>query len=307
MSEPAILSVRVRVPAKINLYLGVGRARRDGFHEIATIFHAVDVMDEVLARAATPLSVSVHGHDADRVPTDSRNLAWRAASLLAQRLEIAPQAALEITKAIPVAGGMAGGSADAAAALIACSQLWGTSTTRADLAGMAAELGSDVAFGLTGGTALGTGRGEVLSPVLTTGTLHWALAFSDGGISAADAYRELDRLRASGAVSTDSDPAVPDGMLEALRSGDAEAVGAHMHNDLQAAALALMPSLHDTLAAGLAAGALSGIVSGSGPTCAFLAPNGPAAAQIASALASSGTCRDTRVTTGPVVGARVMR
>ncbi|SOD70326.1 4-diphosphocytidyl-2-C-methyl-D-erythritol kinase [Jatrophihabitans sp. GAS493] len=307
MSDAALLSVRVRVPAKINLYLGVGPVRPDGFHEIVTIFHAVDLVDEVLARVAGGLSVSVLGDEAHRVPTDSRNLAWKAAALLAERCELPPQAALEITKSIPVGGGMAGGSADAAAALIACARLWDTGSSRAELVELAGELGSDVAFGLTGGTALGTGRGEVLSPVMTVGTFHWALALADAEISAAAAYRELDRLRADGATGSTPEPAVPEPMLEALRSGDATLLAQHMHNDLEPAALALMPELTTTLAAGREAGALAAIVSGSGPTCAFLAPSGPAAAELAAALGASGTCRSAKVTTGPVLGARVMR
>ncbi|SDI98592.1 4-diphosphocytidyl-2-C-methyl-D-erythritol kinase [Frankineae bacterium MT45] len=307
VSDAALLSVRVRVPAKINLYLGVGDVREDGFHEIVTIFHAVDLADEVLARVAGGLSVSVQGDEAHRVPEDSRNLAWKAAAMLAQRCELPPQAAIEITKSIPVGGGMAGGSADAAAALIACAQLWDTGSSRAELGELAGELGSDVAFGLTGGTALGTGRGEVLSPVMTVGTFHWALALADAEISAAAAYRELDRLRDEQLVASVNEPAVPELMLEALRSGDATLLAEHMHNDLEPAAISLMPELQATLDAGWAAGALTGIVSGSGPTCAFLAPTGPAAAEIAAALAASGTCHSTKITTGPVVGARVMR
>ncbi len=209
---------------------------------------------------------------------------------------------LEIEKQIPVAGGMAGGSADAAAALLACAMLWKTGTGRTALAEIAAELGSDVPFPLTGGTALGVGRGEQLSPILTTGTMHWVFAIADFGISAGDAYRELDRLRAASEAPR---PAGEVGeLLDALRAGDAVRVGAALVNDLQPACFSLAPSLRATLDAGLDRGALGAIVSGSGPTCAFLVSGEDAAADLGSALMRAKVCRDVLAANGPVPGAR---
>jgi 4-diphosphocytidyl-2-C-methyl-D-erythritol kinase len=296
-------AVRVRVPAKVNLHLGVGALREDGFHELRTIFQAVDLYDEVVARPADGLEIAVAGPESNEVPADDGNLAWRAASLLAEHAQVAPHVRLEITKTIPVAGGMAGGSADAAAALVACAELWRTGTTRAELGELAATLGSDVAFCLVGGTALGTGRGEVLAPVLSTGTFWWALAFADFGISTPDAYGELDRQR--GAMPSTLHPA--DGLLDALRAGDTMALAHSLTNDLQAAALSLRPALRKTLAAGRDLGALASIVSGSGPTCAFLAEDEEDAQRIGGELAAQGLCREARVVCGPVPGARVVR
>ena len=296
-------AVRVRVPAKVNLHLGVGAPRSDGFHELRTIFQAVDLYDEVVARTADGLEISVTGPEAGDVPADDGNLAWRAASLLAEHAQVAPHVRLEITKSIPVAGGMAGGSADAAAALVACAELWRTGTSRAELSELATVLGSDVAFCLVGGTALGTGRGEVLAPVLSTGTFWWALAFAEFGISTPEAYGELDRQR--GATPSTLHPA--DGLLDALRAGDTMALAHSLTNDLQAAALSLRPALRKTLAAGRDLGALASIVSGSGPTCAFLAEDEEDAQRIAGELAAQGVCRETRVACGPVPGARVVR
>jgi len=292
------------VPAKINLHLGVGALRRDGFHELVTVFQAVDLADEVTARPATGLRVRMSGEGAPDVPSGRQNIAWRAATQLAERAQVPADVLLEITKAIPVAGGMAGGSADAAGTLLACATLWRTGSSKADLLELAASLGSDVAFPLLGGTALGTGRGEVLTPALTTGQFHWVLALASFGISAADAYRELDRQRAA-----DDAPApagAPELLLDALRAGDPHRVGAALSNDLQPAALVLTPALRRTLAAGIELGAIAGLVCGSGPTCAFLCADAPAANRLAASLAAEGVCRTTRVARGPVPGARVV-
>lgn len=296
------MSVTVRVPAKVNLHLGVGPLRPDGYHELITVFHAVNLFDVVRATPATGLSVAVSGEGAADVPTDSGNLAWRAAELVAERAGVDADVRLEISKAIPVAGGMAGGSADGAAALVACAGLWGV--PRAELPELAAQLGSDVAFPLLGGTALGTGRGEVLAPVLSIGTLHWVFALADQGISTPAAYRELDRQRAAGSAAPPSLTADP--MLEALRAGSADRVAAALTNDLEPATLALAPALRRTLKAGRSLGALAGIVSGSGPTCAFLCPEADAAVKLAAALAAEGVCRTTRVAVGPAPGATVV-
>jgi 4-diphosphocytidyl-2-C-methyl-D-erythritol kinase len=296
--------VKVQVPAKVNLHLGVGHVRPDGFHELVTIFQAVSLFDRVTARAGRGLSLVHTGEGANALPLDRTNLAWQAAEALASHEGVRADVRLEVDKQIPVAGGMAGGSADAAGALLACSMLWRTSTPRADLAEIAAELGSDVPFPLTGGTALGTGRGEQLSAVLTTGTLHWVFAMADFGISAASAYRELDRLRAESKAPPAADG--PDELLDALRAGDAVRIGAALVNDLQPACLSLTPPLAQTLEAGLDRGALGGIVSGSGPTCAFLVSGPDAADDLAGALLRADVCRTARTATGPVHGAKMV-
>jgi len=293
--------VRVRVPAKINLYLSVGELRPDGYHDLTTVFHAVDLVDELTIGSAQRHTVRTEGGLG--VPTGAKNLAGAAARLLAKRCGVGGPVAIEISKAIPVAGGMAGGSADAAAALVGCAALWGLDLTRDQLSAIAAELGSDVPFVLTGGTAVGTGRGERLSPVLARTPLHWVLALAESGLSTPAVFAELDRLRAI------ADPPRIGGMqqmLTALSSGDPIQVGAALGNDLQAAAISLQPMLRRTLRAGLAAGALGGVVSGSGPTVAFLCADAAAATQLAAELAGSGTCRTVRVATGPAPGAKLI-
>jgi len=295
-------AVRVRVPAKINLHLGVGAVRPDGFHDLTTVFHAVTLYDEVTVRPAARLQLRVRGEGAGDIPTNADNLAWRAAVLMAEHAGVPAHVSVELDKAIPVAGGMAGGSADAAATLLACSLLWRTATPKTELAELASELGSDVTFPLYGGTALGTGRGEQLSPVLATGEFHWVIALADFGISAGEAYRELDRLRAAGLAPEPL--GAPDQLLDALRAGDTALVAGCLANDLQAAALSLRPSLADVLDEGVRRGALAGIVSGSGPTCVFLCASSAAADDVADGLAASGVCRGTRVAVGPAHGAR---
>lgn len=287
--------IRVAAPAKVNLHLGVGPLRDDGYHELITVFHAVDLLDMLTVRPAGTMRLTVTG-SAGGVPADARNLAWRAAALYAERRG-GPAVEIAIEKAIPVAGGMAGGSADAAATLVACAALCGDTEPLDDLA---AELGSDVVFPLYGGTALGAGRGERIEPTPLATTLHWVFALAAFGIGAGDAYRELDRLRAGTPVLT----ATPDALLAALRSGDLDTIAALLHNDLEPAAVSLRPELQRTLAAGRDAHALAWLVSGSGPTCAFLCADADAAQQVAAAVA--GTCHAVRTATGPAPGVRVV-
>jgi 4-diphosphocytidyl-2-C-methyl-D-erythritol kinase len=289
------------VPAKVNLHLSVGPLRPDGYHELRTVFHAVDLCDEVSATRAAGLSITVSGAGAGDLPVDGRNIAWRAAELLAAATGVEPDVRLALRKSIPVAGGMAGGSADAAATLVACARLWGVT---ADLADLAAQLGADVAFPLLGETAVGTGRGEVLAPVPVRGRLEWVFALAEGGISAGEAYGELDFLRDSDAAPEPIGPA--DALLAALAAGDLARVAGELGNDLEAAALSLRPDLRATLDAGRAAGALAGIVSGSGPTCAFLCAGAAAAEAVARDLRAAGVCRDALVASGPVPGAEVV-
>jgi 4-diphosphocytidyl-2-C-methyl-D-erythritol kinase len=299
-------SVTVRVPGKVNLYLAVGDRRDDGYHELTTVFHAVSLLDEVTVRNADMLSLELAGEGAQSLPTDERNLAWRAAELMADHVGRAPDVAITIEKSIPVEGGMAGGSADAAAVLVAINSLWELGVPRRDLHTLAARLGSDVPFALHGGTALGTGRGEELATVLARSTFHWVLAFADGGLSTPAVFAEVDRLRESADRSLPPALEDPEPVLAALASGDPATLAPLLGNDLQPASLSLDPNLRRTLRAGVDAGALAGIVSGSGPTCAFLCPSSSSAVDIGAELAGAGVCRTVRVASGPVQGARVV-
>ncbi|MFD4942481.1 4-(cytidine 5'-diphospho)-2-C-methyl-D-erythritol kinase [Streptomyces sp. NPDC058409] len=297
------MSVTVRVPAKVNVRLAVGAPRPDGFHDLANVFLAVGLYDEVTVTPADELRITCSGPDAAQVPLDATNLAARAAIALAERHGIAPDVHIHIAKDIPVAGGMAGGSADGAAALLACDALWSTGATRDELLAICAELGSDVPFSLVGGAALGVGRGEQLTAIDVGGTFHWVFAVADGGLSTPAVYGEFDRLTAGTDVP---DPAASAALLDALRTGDATALAGALSNDLQPAALSLRPSLADTLAAGTEAGALAALVSGSGPTTAFLVADAESARKVAEALITSGTCRNARAAVSPAPGATVL-
>jgi len=295
--------VTVRVPGKVNLFLAVGDTRDDGYHELTTVFHAVSLFDEITVRNADVMSLDIMGEGSESLPVDQRNLAWQAAELLAEHVGRTPDVAITIDKSIPVAGGMAGGSADAAAVLVAVNHLWELGVPRRDLHALAAELGSDVPFALHGGTALGTGRGEELATVLARNTFHWVLAFGRDGLSTPKVFGEIDRLREAGDPPRlgDTEP-----LLAALAAGDPAQLAPLLGNELQAAAISLDPALRRTLRAGMEAGALAGIVSGSGPTCAFLCTSAGAAVDVGTELAGAGVCRTVRVASGPVQGARVV-
>src|SRR5690242_11229705 len=333
-------TVTVRVPAKLNLQLAVGPPRADGYHDLVTVFHAVSLFDEITARPAERDGVSVSGEGADRVPEDGDNLALRAvAALRAATAADAGGVHITIAKRIPVAAGLAGGSADAAAALVACNELWGTGLGQPQLLEIAAQVGSDVAFAVLGGTAVGRGRGERLTPALAPATsYHWVLAFADGQLSTPAVYAALDRLRAAeaggpaaeaggpaaeagGPAAESGGPAVTHGaaaehgsaepvldaaLMSALRSGDARQLGRALSNDLQPAALSLFPALRKTLAAGLELGALGALVSGSGPTCVFLAASADRALDLAASLSGAGVCRSVARASGPAPGAAII-
>jgi 4-diphosphocytidyl-2-C-methyl-D-erythritol kinase len=309
-----VTSVTARVPAKINLQLAVGPLRADGYHGLVTIFHAVSLFDEVTVVAAAADSVTVAGEGADQVPADGDNLALRAVRALRETIAgrdgVAPDAggrggaAVAIRKRIPVAGGLAGGSADAAAALVACNALWQAELSQQDLCEVAGRVGSDVAFAVVGGTAVGRGRGEQLTQALVApATYHWVLALADGPLSTPAVYGTLDRLRGDQAVG---EPELSAELMTALRAGDATRLGAALSNDLQAPALAMFPALRKTLAAGREFGALGALVSGSGPTCFFLARDERHAADLAAALASAGVCRSVVQAAGAAHGASVV-
>jgi 4-diphosphocytidyl-2-C-methyl-D-erythritol kinase len=326
-----VTSVTVRVPAKINLQLAVGPLRPDGYHDLVTVFHAVSLFDELTVAPAKADSVSVTGEGEGLVPEDGDNLALRAVRVLrkavAMRSGTADEAsavsaggvAVTIAKRIPVAGGMAGGSADAAAALVACNELWGAGLSADDLCALAGDVGSDVAFAVVGHTAIGRGRGEQLTPVLAAPhAYHWVIALADGHLSTPTVFRELDRQRAAHAAGAQAAgahaagaqegtaPELSTELMAALRAGDPSRLGAALSNDLQEPALTLFPALRKTLEAGAAAGALGALISGSGPTCFFLADGAQHAAELAAALSGTGVCRAVATATGPVSGATVV-
>jgi 4-diphosphocytidyl-2-C-methyl-D-erythritol kinase len=297
-------AVTVRAPAKINLQLSVGLPGADGYHPLATVFHAVSLYDEVTASPlpdGSGVQVEVDGDAAGAVPRDGTNLAVRAARLLAEQTGVPADVRLRIHKEIPVAGGMAGGSADAAATLVACDLLWQTGLARDDLEDLGARLGADVPFGLVGGTAVGSGRGDVLTPALARGEFHWVLAVSADGLSTPAVYAECDRLRGERPVL---EPRISERLMQALGSGNPAAVGRELTNDLQDAALSLRPALRQTLELGEEYAALGAIVSGSGPTVAFLVADSDRALDLTVALSASGLCTAVHRVSGPVHGAR---
>lgn len=299
--------VHVRAPGKINVFFEVGDVQDDGYHDVASAYQAVSLYEDVWAEPSDEFTVAVSGTvDVSGVPEDDRNLALRAARLVAKEAGHTGGVHLDIVKHVPVAGGMGGGSADAAAALVACDALWGAELGTATLLRLAARLGADVPFSLLGGTAIGTGRGDQLSPALAKGRFDWVIVTSDDdGLSTPAVYAHLDELRSRVDVvpavrAPDVDPAV----LQALRAGDATALAERVRNDLQLAALSLRPDLRDALELGEEAGALAGLVSGSGPTLAFLASEPESALELQVSLAASGY-RALHVH-GPVPGARVV-
>ena len=365
-----------RVPAKVNLQLSVGPPGADGYHDLVTVFHALALFDEVTVTSANTDSVVVTGEGARNVPLGPDNLAARAVAALVDAVgpgvRDSPGLAIEIRKRIPVAAGLAGGSADAAGALVACNELWGTGLSHQELSEVAARVGSDVGFALLGGTAVGLGRGDRVTPALAAGTYHWVLAFADGQLSTPAVYAACDRLRAraagpgpagkpasagraapggkapsvglpapgstadpggraapgvtpasgrraapggkaasgkpafAGRPGTVGPPQLDTALMAALRSGDPAVLGPLLSNDLQPAAVSLLPRLRQTLAAGREYGALGSIVSGSGPTCAFLARDEAHARDLAVALAGAGVCRTVASVSGPAPGATVI-
>jgi 4-diphosphocytidyl-2-C-methyl-D-erythritol kinase len=303
-NDTARAAVRVRAPGKVNLSLRAGRPTADGYHPLATVFQAVSVYEEVLASAAEEVTVTASGPQSELVPLDGSNLAVRAARALAEHAGIDEGVRLHLVKGVPVAGGMAGGSADAAAVLVACDELWGTGMTREELLELARGLGADVPFALSGHTAIGTGRGDLLTPAMTRGEFHWAFAVQDQGLSTPAVFAALDALREDGDPRDDLDTDVA--LMQALRAGDPVALGAALHNDLEPAALVLAPGLAEPLAVGREAGALGVVLSGSGPTVAALARGRQHALAVAAAFTAAGVADRVLTAVGPVPGARVV-
>ncbi|WP_309616813.1 4-(cytidine 5'-diphospho)-2-C-methyl-D-erythritol kinase, partial [Salinibacterium sp.] len=221
-SGPESSVVHTRAPGKVNVFLKVGSLLDDGYHDVAIAYQAVSLYDDVRAYPADDFSVSLTGTvDLSRVPTDGSNIAIKAARLLARRTAFRGGVRLEIDKHVPVTGGMGGGSADAAATLLACDTLWGTGLPREEMLDLASELGADVPFAFTGGTAIGTGRGDQLSPALAKGTFQWVFAMADFGLSTPDVYRELDKHRdrhSQDIFPASLAPTVDANVLQALRA-----------------------------------------------------------------------------------------
>ena len=321
-------AVTVRVPAKLNLQLAVGPRRPDGYHDLVTVFHAISLSDEVTVEPGAGDLVTVTGEGAGQVPAGRDNLALRAVvALRAAALRGgtgygggagegggAPEqrgrpggVRVTIRKRIPVAAGLAGGSADAAAALVACNELWGSGFSQRELCEVAAGVGSDAAFAVLGGTAVGRGRGERLTAALVPAAqYHWVLAFADGQLSTPEVYAAFDRLTARGDTGGPAAPELSLELMTALRAGDPAALGRALANDLQAAAVSLFPPLRKTLAAGREFGALGALVAGSGPTCFFLAASASRALDLAASLSGAGVCRSVARATGPAPGATVV-
>ena len=312
-------SVRVEAPGKVNLFLSVGAPGPDGYHPLTTVFQAVRLIETVTARRQSAqdhgtVTLTLEEPDAD-VPVDDSNLAVRAATLLAQTTGVSEGVDLLLRKRVPVAGGMAGGSADAAAALVACNALWGTGLSLPELSALAARLGADVPFPLTGATAVGSGRGDRVTPIMTRGAYHWVFALADEGLSTPAVFRRFDELagivpagagRGAGFTGGPVARDVPEALTAALRAGDARALAGSLHNDLQAAALDLRPELARVIAVAEEAGALRAIVSGSGPTIAALVEDPGSAQRVSRALKASGLVADVLRADAPVAGARVV-
>ena len=299
-------SVTVRVPAKVNLQLSVGPREADGFHGLVSVFQAISIYDDVTLTKTHPgdgITISIIGDHTHGVPEDHSNLAAKAAHLMAQEFDIDIDAHIEVKKSIPVAGGMAGGSADAAAVIVGIDALYHLGATRDEMLEIGAKLGSDVPFMINGGTAIGQGRGDQLTAALSRGTYHWVLALSTVGLSTPAVYTECDRLRAGQEIAA---PQTSDLLMQALLAADPKSVGSALVNDLQAAACSLRPALDLVLEVGRDYGALGAIVSGSGPTVAFLVSDEEQGLDLAVALTASGVVGSVARAQGPVHGAKVI-
>ena len=295
-------SVEVQVPAKVNLQLSVGPKEADGYHEVVTVFQAISLFDNLKITRSDQFDITLEGDFINGVPVDQSNLVSKAVDLMAEKFQIDKNLCIEINKSIPVAGGMAGGSADAAATLLGIDQLFGLGLSKDELSEVARKLGSDVPFMLHGGVAVGRGKGDEITPALSRGNYHWVIALSSNGLATPAVYGECDRLRTGLDIKA---PSINDELLQALLTGDSVRVGKALNNDLQAAAISLRPALRLILDTGQEYGALGGIVSGSGPSVAFLVADEDHSLDLAVALTSSGVVGSVARAQGPVVGAKV--
>ncbi len=298
--------VIARVPAKINLQLAVGPLGDDGFHEVTTVFQAISLFDDVSVATAPEsngISIQITGQTSNGVPSDNSNLAVKAATLMIKKYDLPNDLSIKLKKEIPVAGGMAGGSADAAGVIAGLDSLFELGLSRDEMEILGSKLGADVPFSICGGVAIGTGKGDQITPALFKGSYNWVLALSGQGLATPSVYAECDRLREGLSIAI---PVVSEHLMQALRAGDAKALGKSLSNDLQPAACSLRPALRLVLDVGLDYGALGGIVSGSGPTVAFLVKDDEHAMDLTVALSSSGVISSVVRATGAVAGARII-
>ena len=298
--------VTARVPAKVNLQLSVGPLGADGFHEVTTVFQAISLFDDVTVATAEKgegIKISVTGQTSGGVPADNSNLAVKAAQLMIKNYDLPEDLVIKLKKEIPVAGGMAGGSADAAGVIVGLDSLFELGLSRDVMESVGSKIGSDVPFSICGGVAIGTGRGDQITPALAKGSYNWVLALSGQGLATPSVYQECDRLREGLSIAP---PVVSEPLMQALRAGDAKALGKALTNELQPAACSLRPALRLVLDVGVDYGALGGIVSGSGPTVAFLVSDDEHAMDLTVALSSSGVVSSVVRASGPTNGARII-
>ena len=298
--------VTARVPAKINLQLSVGPLGADGFHEVTTVFQAISLFDDVTVATAEKgegIKISITGQTSGGVPADNSNLAVKAAQLMIKNYDLPEDLVIKLKKEIPVAGGMAGGSADAAGVIVGLDSLFELGLSRDVMESVGSKIGSDVPFSICGGVAIGTGRGDQITPALAKGSYNWVLALSGQGLATPSVYQECDRLREGLSIAA---PVVSEPLMQALRAGDAKALGKALTNELQPAACSLRPALRLVLDVGVDYGALGGIVSGSGPTVAFLVSDDDHAMDLTVALSSSGVVSSVVRASGPTNGARII-
>jgi 4-diphosphocytidyl-2-C-methyl-D-erythritol kinase len=298
--------VTARVPAKVNLQLSVGPLGSDGFHEVTTVFQAISLFDDVTVATADKgegIKISITGQTSGGVPADNSNLAVKAAQLMIKNYDLPEDLVIKLKKEIPVAGGMAGGSADAAGVIVGLDSLFELGLSRDVMESVGSKIGSDVPFSIYGGVAIGTGRGDQITPALAKGSYNWVLALSGQGLATPSVYQECDRLREGLSIAA---PVVSEPLMQALRAGDAKALGKALTNELQPAACSLRPALRLVLDVGVDYGALGGIVSGSGPTVAFLVSDDDHAMDLTVALSSSGVVSSVVRASGPTNGARII-
>jgi 4-diphosphocytidyl-2-C-methyl-D-erythritol kinase len=273
---------------------------------VITVFQAISLFDDVSVATApvgNGLTIDISGQTSSGVPVDSSNLAIRAADLMIKTYDLPTDLVIKLKKEIPVAGGMAGGSADAAGVIVGLDSLFELGLSRDEMESVGSKIGSDVPFSICGGVAIGSGRGDQITPALAKGNYFWVLALSGQGLATPSVYQECDRLREGLSIAT---PQVSEPLMQALRAGDAKALGKSLSNDLQSAACSLRPALRLVLDVGVDYGALGGIVSGSGPTVAFLVSSDEHAMDLTVALSASGVVSSVVRATGPVPGARII-
>ncbi|MGX1433761.1 4-diphosphocytidyl-2-C-methyl-D-erythritol kinase [Cytobacillus horneckiae] len=252
-----ILKLLVKAPAKINLSLDVLGKRDDGYHEVEMIMTTIDLADRLELTLLETNEIKIVSHNRF-VPDDHRNLAYQAAVLLKERFNVNKGVSIAIEKVIPVAAGLAGGSSDAAAALRGLNKLWGLGLTLDELAEIGAEIGSDVSFCVYGGTALATGRGEMIQPLPAPPTCWVILAKPFIGVSTADVYRKLN-LNGLKHPNTKE-------MIQAIHTSDYGLVCRHLANVLEDVTLKMHPEVNQIKEQMKRFGADAVLMSGSGPT-----------------------------------------